>query len=68
MLTEDPDPKPLDVKNGGVERPKLRPNGVIVIPGTGGNKGPGREVPAKVLGGKPLTLDDSAAFRPEFVT
>jgi hypothetical protein len=68
VLTEDPDTKPLDVKNGGVSRPQLRPNGAIVIPGTGGNKGVGREVPAKVLGGKPLKLDDSAAFRPEFVT
>jgi hypothetical protein len=67
VLTEDPDPKPLDVKNGGVERPKLRAKGVIVVPGTGGNKGAGREVPAKVLGGQPLELDDSVPFRPRFV-
>lgn len=67
VLTEDPDPKPLAVKNGGVDRPKVLPGGRIVIPGTGGNKGAGREVPAKVLGGGPLRLDDAAAFRPGFV-
>ena len=68
VLTEDPDPKPLDVKNGGVERPKILAGGVIVVPGTGGNKGVGREIPAKMLGGKPLKLDDATAFRPEFFT
>jgi hypothetical protein len=67
VLTEDPDPKPLDVKNGGVERPAVKPGGAIVVPGTGGNKGAGREVPAKVLGGEPLRLDDEAPFRPRFV-
>lgn len=67
VLTEDPDPKPLDVKNGGVERPKVRPGGVIVIPGTGGNKGAGREVTAKVLGGEAIKLDDTGPFRPRFV-
>jgi hypothetical protein len=67
-LSEDPDPKPLDVKNGGVQRPVVRPGGAIVIPSTGGNKGAGRVVPAKVLGGEPRQLDDAVPFRPEFVT
>ena len=67
VLTEDPDPKPLDVKNGGVERPAWKSGGAIVIPGTGGNKGAGRVVPAKVLGGRPETLDDAGPFRPAFV-
>jgi hypothetical protein len=67
VLTEDLDSKPLDVKNGGVERPKLLANGVIVIPGAGGNKGAGREVRAQVPGGDPLKLDDAAPFRPRFV-
>jgi hypothetical protein len=68
VLTEDPDPKPLEVRNGGIERPVLRPGGVIVIPSAGGNKGAGREVAAKLLDGKPQTLDDAAPFRPTFVT
>jgi hypothetical protein len=55
------------VKNGGVERPALRPGGAIVIPGAGGNKGAGQVVAAKVLGGKQQTLDDAAPFRPVFV-
>ena len=67
VLTEDPDVKPLDVKNGGVERPALRPGGAIVIPTAGGNKGAGRVVAAKVLGGRSQTLDDAAPFRPAFV-
>jgi hypothetical protein len=67
-LTEDPDPRPLDVKNGGVQRPAVRPGGAIVIPATGGNKGAGQVIPAKVLGGEPRQLDDAAPFRPEFVT
>lgn len=67
-LTEDPDPKPVAVKSGGVERPKVKTGGVIVIPSTGGNKGVGREVKPKVLGGQPLALDDAAPFRPRFVT
>src|SRR5262249_42880356 len=67
VLTEDADPKPLDVKNGGSPRPTSGPGGAITIPGTGGNKGAGEVVAAKVLGGKPLTLDDAAPFRPTFV-
>jgi hypothetical protein len=67
VLTEDPDPKPLDVKNGGPERLTLRPGGAIVIPSAGGNKGAGEIIPAKVLGGPPQTLDDAAPFRPAFV-
>jgi hypothetical protein len=67
VLTEDPDPMPLSVKNGGVERPVVKPGGVIVVPSTGGNKGAGREVRAKLLGGEPRTLDDEAPARPAFV-
>jgi hypothetical protein len=67
VLTEDPDPKPLDVKNGGVERPAMRAGGAIVVPSAGGNKGAGQVVPAKVLGGQALTLDDSTSFRPNLV-
>jgi hypothetical protein len=67
VLTEDPDPKPLEVKNGGVERLVIRPGGAVVIPSAGGNKGAGREIPAKLLGSPPRTLDDDAPFRPELV-
>src|SRR5438067_3583310 len=66
-VTEDPDTNLLSVANGGVERPEVRPGGAIVIPSTGGNKGAGRVVPAKLLGGEPLTLDDAGPFRPRFV-
>jgi hypothetical protein len=67
ILTEDPDPKPLDVKNGGVARPVMRAGGQIVIPATGGNKGAGAIVAAKLLGGKSMTLDDESAFRPRII-
>jgi Protein of unknown function (DUF1549)/Protein of unknown function (DUF1553) len=63
-LTEEPDPNPFSVKNGGVERPEVREGGAIVIPGTGGNKGAGKVVPAKLLGGEPLKVDDTAPLRP----
>jgi hypothetical protein len=66
-LTEEPDPKPLAPKQGGVERPSIRPGGAIVIPATGGNKGAGGVMPPKLLGGEPLTFDDAAPFRPRFV-
>src|SRR5207249_3868502 len=67
VLTEDPDPRPLDVKNGGPERLTLKPGGAIVIPSAGGNKGAGQFVAAKVPGGRPQALDDAAPFRPAFV-
>jgi Protein of unknown function (DUF1549)/Protein of unknown function (DUF1553) len=67
VLTEDPDPKPIDVKNGGADRPTMRPAGAIVIPAAGGNKGAGQVIPAKVLGGKPLALDDAGPYRPKFI-
>jgi hypothetical protein len=63
-VTEDPDPNPVSVKNGGVERAEVREGGAIVIPGTGGNKGAGKLVPAKLLGGESLKLDDKAPVRP----
>lgn len=64
-ISEEPDPNAPDVKNGGVARPEVKPDGSIVIPGTGGNKGAGKVVPAKFLGGEPLTLDDKT-LRPRF--
>jgi hypothetical protein len=67
VLTEDPDTRPLDVKNGGVERISMKPGGAIVVPSAGGNKGAGLVIPAKVPGGSPRTLDDAGPFRPAFV-
>lgn len=67
-LTEDPDPNPATSKMIGIHRPAMKPGGVIVIPADGGNKGAGQEIAAKVLGGTPAALDDSAAFRPAFVS
>jgi hypothetical protein len=66
IITEEPDPNPLSVKNGGIERPEIRPGGAIVISAAGSNKGAGKVVPAKLLGGKPLELDDTAPLRPRF--
>lgn len=67
VLTEDPDPKPLDVKNGGVARIKMQAGGKIVIPSAGGNKGAGNVVAAKLLDGKPMELNDAEPFRPRLV-
>ncbi len=64
FLTEEPDPNPPSAKLGGVERPEIRPGGAIVISAAGGNKGAGKVVPAKLLGGKPQELDDTAPLRP----
>src|SRR5262249_34063385 len=65
ILTEDLDMNPQPgVKNGGGERPVIRPGGRIVISSAGGDKGGGREVPAELLGGRPRQLDDAAPFRP----
>jgi hypothetical protein len=67
VITEDLDPKPLDVKNGGVERIKMQAGGKIVIPSAGGNKGAGNVVAAKLLDGKPMELNDADPFRPQLV-
>jgi hypothetical protein len=63
-LTERPYPNPQAAQAGG-ERPEVRPDGSIVIPAAGGNKGAGKVVPARFLGGEPLTLDDQP-LRPRF--
>jgi hypothetical protein len=66
IVTEEPNPNRPSIKNGGVERPQVRPGGAIVIAAAGGNKGAGKVVPAKLLDGKPLELDDAAPLRPRF--
>jgi hypothetical protein len=66
ILTEDPDLKPLPVKNGGIARPEMRPGGAIVIPATGGNSGAGKVIAARLPGGKPLELPEGP-YRPRFI-
>jgi hypothetical protein len=66
-ITETRDPMPLDVKNGGVERLVVKAGGAVVVPATGGNKGAGKIIAAKLLDGPPQNLVDDAALRPAFV-
>src|SRR5262249_37193957 len=63
--TEEPDSNPSNPKNGGPTQPEVRPDGSIVIPATGGNKGAGKVVRAKFLDGEEMTLDGKP-LRPKF--
>jgi hypothetical protein len=64
ILTEDPDPQPLSMKDDPAQI-NAAPGGSIIIPGTAG-KAAGQTIKAAFLGGPEQKLDDEKPFRPTF--